>query len=119
MRSTSTLTGKSLLRYVALNGDAVLFRVRSGELRHVFQQSAQIDFLQVKIAGSREVHQRLHNAIQAPNLAVDDIHVAPRIRFLVGQLVPQKLQVKDDGVNRILYLMGNAAGQASAGGKPA
>ena len=113
------MTGKSLLGHVTLDGDAVLFGVRSGELRDFFHQAAQVDFFQVKIARAGEIDQRLHHAIEAADFAVDDVHVAAGIGLLLGQFVAQELQVQHDGVDGILYFVSHAAGEASAGGEAA
>src|ERR1035438_7044561 len=73
----------------------------------------------MKIARTREVDQSLHHTIETTNLAVDDVHMPLGVGFLVRQLVSQKLQVKDDGVDGILHLMSHAAREAPAGGKTA
>ena len=119
IRSTSTLIGSRCFGHVAFDGDAMLLGVGSGELGHVFHQAAQVDFFQMKIARAGEIDQRLHYAIETADFAVDDVHVTPRVRFLLGQLVAQQLQMKHDGVDGILHFVGHAAGEASAGGKAA
>ena len=110
---------KALFRAVTHDRDAVLFGVGSGQHDDIFQQPAQVDFFQMQIARPREVHQRLHHAIEPPDLAVDDVHVAARVGLLLRQLVLQKLQVKHDGVDRILYFVSHAARETSAGRKAA
>src|SRR5205823_1921077 len=69
----------------------------------------------MEIPGPREIHQRLYYAIEAPDFAVEDIHVTPRIGFLLDQLVAEQLQMKHDCVYGILDLMGHAAREASTG----
>ncbi len=113
------LDRQPLLRQMALDGHAVLLGVGSSQLRHIFHQSAQVDFFEVKIARPGEIHQRLHDAIQAADFGVDDVHVAARIGLLVRQFVLQKLQVQHDGVDRILHLVRHAASETSAGRKTA
>ena len=53
------------------------------------------------------------------NFAADDVHVAPRVRVNLSQLVLQKLQVEHNGVDGVLDLVRHAAGETSAGGEPA
>ena len=104
---------------MALDGDAVLLGVGRGQLRDVFQQAAQVHFFQMQIARPHEIHQGLHHAIEAADFAVDNVHVAARVGLLLGQLVPQQLQMQHDGVDGILHFVGHAAGEASAGGEAA
>src|SRR5208337_1240916 len=89
------------------------------ELCRIFQKAAQVDLFQVKVARPGEIHESLHDAIQPSNLAVNNVHVALSVGLLLGQLVAQQLQVQHDGVDGILDFVGDAAGEASAGGKAA
>src|SRR4029077_10931719 len=73
----------------------------------------------MKISRTGEIHQCLHDTIEAADFAVNDVHVTPGIRFLFRQLVPQELQMKDDSVDGVLHLMGHSPGKASARGKTA
>src|SRR2546426_6202556 len=73
----------------------------------------------MKVARPGEVHQDLHYPVETVNFAVDDVHVAVRIRINLLELVSQQLQVKNDCVNRVLHFMGNATSYSAAGGNPA
>ena len=50
------------------------------------------------------------------DFAADNIHVTARVRIDLPQLALQQLQMKNDGVDRILNFVGHAAGQTAAGG---
>src|SRR5260370_41709788 len=91
----------------------------SSQQCHVLEHAAEIDFFQVQIARTGEVHQHLHHAVKTMNLAADNVHVAPRVGVNLSQLVLQKLQVEHNGVNRVLDLVRYAAGETSAGGETA
>src|SRR6202795_5345015 len=106
-----------MLWHMTLDCDAVLLRVRSDEVCHIFHQAAQVYFLEVKVARPGEIDQGLYHAIQTADFRIDDVHVTPRIRLLLRQFVPQQLQMEHDRVDGILPLMGHAPGQASAGGE--
>src|SRR5882724_12199145 len=73
----------------------------------------------MKVARPGEVHQDLHYAVQAVNFTVNDVHVAAGVRVRLQQLVLQKLQVQDDGVDGVLDLVGDTARDAAAGGETA
>src|SRR6202008_3373737 len=107
--------GQTLLRHVKIDGNTVLPGIGSGQLDHVFQQPTEVDFLEVKVARSGEVDQRLYDAIQTPNFAVDDVHVAARVGLLLGQFVLQQLQMEYDRIDGIFHFVGHAAGEAAAG----
>src|SRR5947208_357319 len=69
----------------------------------------------MQVARTSEVNQYLHNPVKAMNFAVDDIYVSRRVRIKLLQFISKQLQVENDGIDRILYLMGNATSHASAG----
>src|SRR5580765_3024019 len=95
----------------------MLFGIGSGKLRHVFQHLSEVEVFQVQVPRPSEVDERLHNAVQTPNLTVDDVHVTARIGFLLRELILQQLQVKHDRVDWILYLMCHSPREPTAGGK--
>src|ERR1700733_1413621 len=111
------LYGQRLFGPIVNDDDAVLLAVGSGEQSDIFEKAAKIDFDQMQFACAHEVDQGLHAAVEAVNFAADDIHVAARIGIELRELVLQKLQVKNNRINRILDFVGDAAGNASAGGE--
>src|SRR5208282_896295 len=88
-----------------------------GQRRYALQNFAQIHVFQTQIAGTGEVHQDLHNAVEAVNFVADDVHVAAGFGIVLLQFVLQQLQVQHNGVDGVLDFVGHAPGQASAGGK--
>ena len=74
-------------------------------------------FHQMQLASPHEVDQGLHHAVEPVNFVADDVHMAAGIGIQLHQLVLQQLQMQDDGIDGILYFVGNAAGYASAGRK--
>ena len=69
----------------------------------------------MQVPRTSEVNQYLHNPVKAMNFAVDDIYVPRRVRIKLLQFISKQLQMQDDGIDRILYLVGNATSHASAG----
>src|ERR1700678_2562912 len=95
----------------------MLLRVRSGEQRDVFEQTAEVDFHKVQLAGTHKVDQRLHDSIEPLDLASNDVHVAASVGVELRQLVLQQLQMEHDRINGILDFMGYAARNSSTGRK--
>src|SRR5260370_16524874 len=91
----------------------------SSQQCHVLEQAAEIDFFQVQITRTGEVHQHLHHAVKTMNFAADKGHVVTRVGVNLSQLVLQKLQVEHNGVDGVLDLVRYAAGETSAGGETA
>ena len=87
-----------------------------GQRQDVADHRAQILFAQLQFHRAREIHQGLHDAVQAMNLRVDHLKVAGCRRVVVAQLVLQQFQVDHDGVDRVLHLVAHAGGESSDGG---
>src|SRR5712671_850696 len=113
------LNDQRLRKYDSLDVDAMLFRFRRGEQSDIVQQAAEVDLHQMQFASPHEVHQSLHHPVEAMNFASDNIHVAASVGIELCQLVLQELEMKNDGVDGVLHFVGDAAGDASAGGEAA
>ena len=98
---------------------AVARGIGRGQHRDFFQNLPQVHFFQPQIAGTSEVDQDLHDAVEAVNFVADDVHVAARVGIVLLQLVLQQLQMQHDGIDGVLDLVRHASGQAAAGGKAA
>ena len=70
----------------ALYGDAVLFGVGRSQHDHILQQPAQVDFLEMQITWSSEIHQNLDHPVQTVNLIADDVHVTACVGIDLLQL---------------------------------
>ena len=79
--------------------------------QHIADHGAQILFPQPQFHRPREIHQRLHHAIQPVNLRIDNIQVPCRRCLLWTQLVLQQLKMHHDGVDWILDFMSYTRGQ--------
>src|SRR5882762_491475 len=106
---------KGLIRKVPDQGHAMLFGIGGGQQGHVFQQAAHVHLLELKIARAGEVDQDLHDPIEPVNFASDDVHVPASTGVDLLQLVLQKVQVQDDGVNGILHLVRHTSSEPAAG----
>ncbi len=91
--------------------------VGCGKHRYTLQNVTEVHVLEPQISGAGEVHQDLHNAVEAVDLVADNIHVAARVRIVLLQFVLQQLQVQHDGVDGVLDLVRHASRHPSAGGK--
>ena len=99
---------------VAIDVNPVLLSVGHGQQRYILKQLSEIGFFELEVSGTREVDQNLNDAIEAVNFAADDVHVATGAWVGLLQLVLQKMQVQNDGIDRVLDLVGNAAREAAA-----
>jgi len=106
-------------RKLANQFNTVLFRIGSSQQRNLIEHQTQIDFFQVQVPWTREVHEDLDYAIEAMNFAVNNIHVTIGVWINFLQFVAQQLQVKNDGIDWVLYLVSDAARDPAAGGNPA
>ena len=104
--------------WLSAPGNAPL-RLGSSQQGDVVHQAAQIAVRQAQLNRTGEVHQGLHYAIEALDLVADYVHVAASIRVGLLQLLPQHLQMDDDGVDGVLDFVGHARGQAANGGQAA
>ena len=105
-----------LLGHAAHQGDVVRGKLVGGQRQHIADHRAQILLAQLQLHRPREVHQRLHHAIQAVNLRVDHFKMAHGRRAGLAQLGLQQLQMHHDGVDGILYLVAHAGGEPADGG---
>ena len=64
--------------------------------------------IQAQLNRTREIHQRLHHAVQSLNLAANHIQMAARIRINFLHLLAQHFQVHNNGVDGIFYFMRHA-----------
>src|SRR5580692_1859534 len=101
---------------LALDGNAVLLGIGPRLDDYIFQQPAKINFLEMQIAGSSEVHQNLDYSIQSMNLVVDNVHVAAGIGIDLLQLALQQLQMQHNRIDGIFHFMGYTARSAAACG---
>ena len=93
--------------------------IGGGEHGDTLQNFSQVDVFQAQIAGTGEVDQDLHDAVEAVDFVADDVHVAAGFGIVLLQLVLQQLEVEDDGVDGVFHFVSDATGEASAGGKAA
>ena len=76
--------GARRLVHVPLYGDAVLLGIGARQQGDIVQQPPQVHLFQMQVTRPGEIHQRLDDTIQPANLAVDDVDVPARVRFLLG-----------------------------------
>src|SRR5581483_143089 len=83
--------------------------------RDLIEYQPQVGVVQMKVARTREVHQDLHHAVQAVDLAVNDVHMPAGVWVRLLQLVPEQLQMEHDGIDRVLDLVRHPSSHAAAG----
>src|SRR5206468_12235266 len=71
----------------------------------------------VQLHRAREIEESLDYAIEAEDLARDDLHLLRDIGFALGQLHARHLDVHEDGIERILDFVGDAGGDLADGGE--
>ena len=76
--------GELLGRDLTNDLHAVLRCVGDGEQGNIFERAAQIGFGETQLDGTGEIDERLHDAIEAPDLAGDDVQMAERIGLELG-----------------------------------
>src|SRR5262249_24290583 len=67
-------------------------RVRRGKIHDVARDRPQVRILEAQIHGTSEIDQKLYHAIEALDLAADDIHVPVGIGIDLFQLLAQHFQ---------------------------
>ena len=80
--------------------------------------AAQILILQLKLDRAGEIDEGLDDAIEAADLALDDVEVAQRVAADLN-LVPEQFQVNDDGVDGVLDFVADAGRESADRGHAA
>src|SRR5215468_11369897 len=91
--------------------DLVLLGIGRGKSHNLPYHGAQVMIREPKLQRTSEVDQSLYHTIEPADFVADDIHMPHRRRIGSVQFITQELQMHDDGVNRILDLMSDTAGQ--------
>src|SRR5580700_1313143 len=105
-------------RRLALDGDVARLELGGGQPQHAGHNRAQILILELELHGAREINQRLDNTIEAANLALDNVEMPQRVAAGMN-LVPEQLQMDDDGVDGILDLVADSGREAADRGHAA
>src|SRR6185312_5068527 len=96
----------------ALNDmNAVFFGIGSREHDDVVKQLADVNLHQAQFHGPGKVHESLNYAIETPDLTANDVDVTFGVAIRVFELLPQHLEVDDDGVDGVFDFVRDAGGQ--------
>jgi hypothetical protein len=75
MSSSSTRTGTGLRGGLGLDGDAVLFQLRAGQVEGLVDDAAEVVLAEFEIHGAGEVGESLHYAVEAMHLVGENLDV--------------------------------------------
>jgi hypothetical protein len=99
-------------RRLALDGDAARLEFGGSQPQHAGDDRPQILILELELDWTGKVDQRLHDAIEAANFALDDVEMPQGVAAGVD-LVPEQLQMDNDGVDGILHLVTDSRREAA------
>src|SRR5215469_4999599 len=105
--------GQNLIGEIANHANSALLGVGSSQKHDIVQQLSKVRLFKLEVAWPGEVDENLHDAIESVDLAPDDVQVATGARVGLLQFVLQKMEVQNDGVDRIFDFMRYAAREAA------